>query len=110
MAHDFGGVRVLINNGTGKARKVIDVTSLTLDLNKKKALIGMHAFSGNDYVSSFFKKGKVAAWKAMVKRQEFICLFEELGTSPQVPDHISQSLERFVCALYGNHRVSSVSS
>ena len=108
VAHDFGGVRVLIDNRTGKGRKIVDVTSSTLDLDKKKALIGMHAFSGNDYVSSFFKKGKVAVWKTMLKRQEFIRLFEELGTSPQVPDHISQGLERFVCALYGNHRVSSV--
>ena len=102
MEHDFGAAKVLVNNGTGKARKIIDVTSSTLDLEKRKALIGMHAFSGNDYVSSFFRKGKVAFWKAMLKRQEFIRLFAELGSSPQVPDHISQGLERFVCALYGN--------
>ena len=109
-AHDFGDVRVLIDNGTGKARKIIDVTSSTLDLEKKQALIGMHAFSGNDYASSFFKKGKLATWKVMLKSQEFIRLFAELGTTPQVPDHISQGLERFVCALYGNHRVSSVNA
>lgn len=106
VAHGFA-VKVLIDNGTGKARKIIDVTSSTLDLEKRKALIGLHAFSGNDYVSSFFRKGKKAFWKAMLKRQEYIRLFAELGSSPQVPDHISQGLEKFVCALYGNQTMSS---
>jgi hypothetical protein len=108
MAHDFGAAKVLIDNGTGKARKIIDVTSSTLDLEKRKALVGLHAFSGNDYVSSFFRKGKKAFWKTMLKRQEYIRLFAELGNSPQVPDPISQDLESFVCALYGSHTMSSV--
>ena len=108
MAHDFGAAKVLIDNGTGKVRKIIDVTSSTLDLEKRKALVGLHAFSGNDYVSSFFRKGKKAFWKTMLKRQEYIRLFAELGNSPQVPDHISQGLESFVCALYGSHTMSSV--
>ena len=58
LAHDFAGVQVLIDNGSGKDRKVIDITSSTLPDEQKKALIGMHTFSGNDYVSSFFQKGK----------------------------------------------------
>ena len=41
-----------------KNRKNIDVTSPALPTNQRKALIGMHAFSGNDYVSSFFRKEK----------------------------------------------------
>ena len=44
VAHNLGDIQVLIDNGTGKARKIIDATSSTLDLQKKKALIGMHAF------------------------------------------------------------------
>lgn len=108
VAHDFCAAKILIDNGTGKARKIIDVTSSTLDHEKRKALIGLHAFSGNDYVSSFFRKGKMAVWKAMVKSQEFISFFAELGSSLQVPDHLSEGLERFVCALYGNKVMSSV--
>ena len=60
VAHDFAGVQVLIDNGTGLNRKIVNVTSSTLDIEKKRALIGLHAFSGNDYVSSFFRKGKIA--------------------------------------------------
>ena len=51
-----GAVKVLIDNGTGKARKIFDVTSSTLNLEKRKALIGLHAFSGNNYISSFFQE------------------------------------------------------
>ena len=108
VAHDFSGGRIFIDNGTGKSRKIIDVTSSTFEFEKKRALIGMHAFSGNDYISSFFRKGQVAVWKAMLKRQEFFYIFAEPGTTTQVPEHVSQGLERFVCSLYGNHRVTSV--
>ncbi|CAB3979306.1 Hypothetical predicted protein [Paramuricea clavata] len=103
MAHDFGAAKVLIDNGTGKAGKLMDVTSSTLDLEKRKALVSLHAFSVDDYFSSFFRKGKKAFWKTMLKCQEYIGLFAELGNSPQVPDHISQGLELFVCTLYGSH-------
>lgn len=50
----------------------------------------------------------MAVWKAMLKSQEFISFFAELGSSLQVPDHLSEGLERFVCALYGNKVMSSV--
>ena len=59
VAHDFNDIHVLIDNGTGKSRQIFDATSSTLDDNKRKALLGLHAFSGKDYVSGFFRKGKV---------------------------------------------------
>eukprot|EP00794_Sanderia_malayensis_P008687 gene8687-biopygen6960 len=107
VAHDFHGARILIDNGAGQSRKIIDVTSSTLSVEKKKALIGIHAFSGNDYVSSFFRKGKVALWKAMLKRPEFIRLFADLGSCP-VSESTIQGLEKFVCTFYGNQKISSV--
>ena len=77
VAHNLGGVKVLIDNRTGKARKIIDVTSSTLDIQKKKAFTGMHAFSSNENISSFFRKCKVAIWKAMLAEtpriHSFIC-------------------------------------
>ena len=108
MANDFGGVKVLIDNGTGKHRKIIDATSSTLDAEEKKALVGLHVFSGNDYVSSFFRKGKKTFWKVMQKDQKYIRLFAELGNYPEVPVHVSNGLEEFVCDLYGHARISSV--
>ena len=59
-------VFIFINNGTGKARKLFDLTLCDLSQAQKQALLGLHAFSGNDYISSFCRKGKKACWK-MVK-------------------------------------------
>ena len=42
--------------------------------------MGMHAFSANDYVSSFFRKEKQAVWKAVTKNTAFIDLFSSLDT------------------------------
>lgn len=81
IAHQFNDIHVLIDNGTGKSRTILDTTSSTLDENKRNALLGLHAFSGNDYVSGFFRKGKVAFWKTMMKKAEFIDTFAELGRS-----------------------------
>ena len=78
LGYDFGDIHILVDNGTGKSRKVIDITSSTLPNIQKQALIGLHAVSGNDYVSSFFRKGRIAFWKAMLKRVEFIELFAGL--------------------------------
>ena len=61
VAHDFGGVRVLIDNGTGKARKTIDVTPSTLDLNKKKAVIGIHAFPA---MITFLVSSRKVRWRS----------------------------------------------
>eukprot|EP00794_Sanderia_malayensis_P001349 gene1349-biopygen1081 len=57
---------------------------------------------------SFFKKGKQAFWKAMLLEAEFIRLFSVLGSSSQVSDDLANGLEKFVCVLYGNKRISSV--
>ena len=49
-------VQIYINNGTGTKRKVVDVSSCSLPMNQRRAIVGLHAFSGNDYLSSFFWK------------------------------------------------------
>lgn len=110
LSHDFGGTRILVDNGTGKARKIIDMQSSKLGNEKRTALLGLHAFSGNDYVSGFFRKGKIAFWKAMIRKEEFINLFTELGSSFQMPENLLSGLEKFVCALYGDQKISSVNA
>ena len=54
------------------------------------------------------RQGKVAFWKALLKKEEFIHLFTDLVSSFRVPDDITQGLEKFVSALYGNQWLSSV--
>ena len=56
VAHDFRDTKVFIDNGTGKNRKIIEVKSSQLSVEEKKALIGVHAFSGNDCVFVFSER------------------------------------------------------
>ena len=57
LLYDFKE-HVLIDNGSGQARKCIDLRSLQFSACKYSAMLGLHAFTGNDYLSSFFRKGK----------------------------------------------------
>ena len=55
--------RVLVDYGNGKNRKGVWLNSIDLDDNIRAALIGFHTFTGNDYVSSFFQRGKQGCFK-----------------------------------------------
>ena len=63
-------------------------------------LIGLHAFSGNDYVSAFFCKGKCAFWKAMLKQSQFLEAFCHLEKELEVTNNLFKVLEKFICFLY----------
>ena len=56
--------KIFLDIGTGVRRKVFNLTSIRMNCKLKEALIGFHAFTGNDYVSSFFKKSKDTCWLA----------------------------------------------
>ena len=71
LLHD-DDIRVLVENGTGNARKKIDIHSARLSIEKRRALAGIHASSRSDYVSSFFQEGKTQVWKKILKNPQFI--------------------------------------
>ena len=66
----------------------------------KKALIGFYSFSGNDYVSSFFRKSKIHCWKVLGKNSRSVRAFARLGKSQNLEDEIMSLLEEFVCNIY----------
>ena len=84
------------------------MTSSQLSAEEKKGLTGVHAFSGIDYVSSFFRKGKSAFWKLASKKHEFLQLFGKLGLEFHVNQQLFDGLEKFVCFLYGFPKKSTV--
>jgi len=102
--------RVYYDYGKGKTRKGFWMNNITIEDRHRIALIGFHAFTGNDYVSSFFKKGKKMCWKAMTKNQNFVEAFCLLGLNWHVNVELVQVLERFVCAIYGYIREKSVNA
>ena len=85
VAHDFRDTKVFIDNGTGKNRKIIEVTSSQLSAEEKKALIGVHA--------------KSAFWKLALKKHDFLQLFGKLGLEFRVNQQLFDGLEKFVCLL-----------
>ena len=51
-------IRRFIDNGAGKHKKKIRIDNPPFNLLQQKALIGFHAFTRNNYVSSFLRKTK----------------------------------------------------
>ena len=94
--------RVFFDNGTGKYRKRFWLHNVKIDNDVRKAIIGLHSFSGNDYVSSFFKKGKRVLFKMMKSKQDFIDIFIKLGSSWDIDEFDLADLEEFVCHIYGS--------
>ena len=67
--------QIYIDYGTGKSRKILKLGSVDMSDELKSALIGFHAFTGNDYVSSFFEKSKKHCWHLQEKITDlFGCL------------------------------------
>ena len=63
VTHNFGNKKVYLDNGTGKNPKIIEATSSQLSEEERKALAGLNAFSGSDYLSSFLRKANVHVGK-----------------------------------------------
>ena len=79
---------VVIDNGSGQSRKCIDLSSLQFSECKYSAVLGLHAFTGNDHLSSFFRKGKARCWKLMQKNEEFEVCFTKSGSEPNLSEDI----------------------
>ena len=78
--------RVIID-GSGKARRSIWLENLELSSNKCVAVLRLHAISGNDYISSFFKKGKDKCWKLLEKQEKFETSFANFGIEPVLQEN-----------------------
>ena len=57
--------RVFYDYGDGKHRNCLLLSDYHLSEDERKALIGFHAVTGNDYTSAFFGKGKGKCWKVI---------------------------------------------
>ena len=73
--------RIVLDDGNGENRRQILLADVDLEEDVLSSLIGFHAFTGNDFVSSFFRKGKESCFKAMEKRAKFLSTFTQLGNT-----------------------------
>ena len=92
---------VVIDNGSVQSRKCIDLSSLQFSECKYSAMLGLNAFIGNDYLSSFFRKGKERFWKLMQKYEEFEVCFTKLGSEPNLSEDLFELLDEYAALLYG---------
>ena len=77
ILHEFDRNTILIDNGQGKSRKRIDMSTSLLSQQKHKALAAVHTFSGNDYVSSFFREGEKVMLKLILQNDKFLDAFSQ---------------------------------
>ena len=61
--HEFDGITILIGNGVGKSRKIIDMSTSLLYQQKYSVLAAVHVFLENDYLSGFLGKVIKGMWK-----------------------------------------------
>ena len=94
--HHCSGRNILFHTGHGDSRKMIDISCPMLSQNEYHALSGIHAFSGNDYISSFFQKGKIKFGNTLMKYPEYIEVFSDLGKHTVLQEEIFTKLESFI--------------
>ena len=70
---------------------------------ERKALIGFHAFAGNNYTSAFFRKTKTKCWKLMLNHNQFEECFAILGDTSHLSVTSFRLLEHFVSLVYGGN-------
>ena len=97
--------KVFLDNGTAKDRKIYSIASTGLSSEQKKAITGVHAFTGNDFNSSFLRKGKVRCWKVA---QKHLRTFAELGEDFTIAEKLEENIEKFVLDLYGSSSSENV--
>lgn len=73
----FINLTVYLDTGTGKHRRIINVTELGKTLKKDycNALLGFYVFSGEDCTSAFKGKGKVTPLKKLQKNPKYFHTF-----------------------------------
>jgi hypothetical protein len=96
------GIKIILDYGTANHRRYIDVSTLAANLDEKQpgitqALIGLHALTGCDLTSCFFRKGKVKPLQRLEADADHVVALHSL-TSDEVD---IPGVTSFVCSLYG---------
>ncbi len=91
---------VFIDNGTGKSRRLLDMEACNLSRQEKKALVGFHAFTGNDCIACFFSERETNCWQHVEKNPIYLEGFGRLGCHTEVTEELNDKLEAYVCLLY----------
>lgn len=88
--------------GSKNRTRLLDIERIVTHVGQDvcDALIGLHAFTGCDTVSTFAGKGKVTALKMIIREGVHNNTFSKLGSEWDLPEKLINQLERFTCCLY----------
>ena len=91
--------KLFLDSGRSDNRRLIHLETLNLPDEYRTALLGYHAFTGNDYDSSFFTKGKKKCWSKLKEDLKFVQCFSDLGSMETLSENQFQTIEEYVCLL-----------
>jgi len=104
--HSEIGKRILLRRGKKNQIRLIDISKFGTALGKEafEALVGVHAWTGCDFVSSFAGKGKVKAVNLIRENEQFRDTFVHLGqqwsVSDELFDELFDAIQEFTCSTY----------
>ena len=109
FAHKFNS-NIYIDIGVGKSKRILDVKAIFSNIGSSiaQALPALHAFTGNDYTSAFHAIGKIKAYKILKKFEHFQYAFGMIGEGFEFDMELFESVQEFVCALYGLKSMADV--
>ena len=106
----LAGLTVLFDTGTGKHRKLINMTEVgeSYTPEYRAALLALHAFCGCDTKRAFKGRGHIFPIKTLEKLPRFTRPLARLGNAWEIGEDLLREVEEYTCAIYGNSRLSSV--
>ena len=93
--------RVLYDHENGDNRKTFWLNSINISDKHRSAIIGFHAFTGNDHVSSFFRKGKKRCCEVAIKNSLFLAAFAKPWDHWNLEEQVILTLEEYICCIFG---------
>ena len=99
-----------MKSGTQNRIKFVSLTDLhhNFGISLSDALIGLHALTGCDSVSSFFGKEKSKVFTKLKKNPQFLSCLSKLGNDFRLTEQIIDDVLEFVCCVYGASGSSSM--
>ena len=109
-------ISIFVKTGSKNKIRILSTERILENLKRKynltdveeaaSSIVAVHAFTGCDTVSAFWRKGKKRPHQLMLKNEELIKHFNQLRSQWTVNDELLMNLEAFVCLMYGSGTLS----
>ena len=101
-------IQIIVQIGTGRNKRLLDISGNTLDVKLIQALLSPHVISGCDSASAVHGMGKTKWLSTVQNNEEHLQLLVDIGTSLVIDEIIHRAIEKMFCALYGNPKETNI--